>query len=68
MQSCIDAGHFAPNVAYRVYEGNLNATKTGNGADVINLQGLAVGNGLTDPSIQYQYYAEMVRHQRLYES
>jgi len=52
-------GHFAPNVAYRVWEGNNNATKTGNGADVINLQGLAVGNGLTDPSIQYKYYAEM---------
>lgn len=48
-------GHFAPNVAYRVWEGNNNATKSGNGADVINLQGLAVGNGLTDPSIQYQW-------------
>eukprot|EP00729_Bicosta_minor_P014982 gene14982-10299_t len=52
-------GHFAPNVAYRVWEGNNNATKSGNGADVINLQGLAVGNGLTDPSIQYQWYAQM---------
>jgi cathepsin A (carboxypeptidase C) len=52
-------GHFAPNVAYRVWEGNSNASKSGDGAAVINLQGLAVGNGLTDPAIQYQYYAQM---------
>ena len=25
----------------------------------LNLRGLAVGNGLTNPFIQYQYYAEM---------
>ncbi len=28
----------------------------------INLAGLAVGNGLTDPEIQYQYYPEMAIH------
>ena len=52
-------GHFAPNVAFRVWEGNVNASKTGTSAALINLQGLAVGNGLTDPAIQYQYYAKM---------
>ena len=47
-------GHYAPNVAYRIHEGNARGEKA-----KINLQGLAVGNGLTDPSIQYQWYAQM---------
>jgi cathepsin A (carboxypeptidase C) len=50
-------GHYAPNVAYRIWEGNKNATASG--LPTINLKGLAVGNGLTDPAIQYKYYAEM---------
>lgn len=40
-------GHYAPNVAHRI-------------GKTLNLQGLGVGNGLTDPEIQYQYYPEMV--------
>lgn len=47
-------GHYAPSVAYRIFEGNRN-----NDDPHINLQGVGVGNGLTDPVIQYQYYAEM---------
>lgn len=39
-------GHYAPATAHRV-------------GQTLNLQGLAVGNGLTDPLIQYQYYPEM---------
>mmetsp|Transcript_4698 Transcript_4698/g.6656 ORF Transcript_4698/g.6656 Transcript_4698/m.6656 type:complete len:454 (-) Transcript_4698:236-1597(-) len=39
-------GHFAPSVAHRI-------------GDTLNLKGLGVGNGLTNPEIQYQYYAEM---------
>lgn len=27
----------------------------------INLQGIAIGNGLTNPLVQYEYYAEQVR-------
>jgi cathepsin A (carboxypeptidase C) len=50
-------GHYAPNVAFRIWEGNQNATA--NGMPHINLKGLAVGNGLTDPAIQYNYYAKM---------
>jgi len=48
-------GHYAPNVAYRIQQGNEMATA----AAKINLQGLAVGNGLTDPAVQYQFYPEM---------
>lgn len=47
-------GHYAPSVASRVYLGNKN--KDG---DYINLAGVGVGNGLTDPVIQYQYYPVM---------
>jgi cathepsin A (carboxypeptidase C) len=50
-------GHYAPNVAYRIWEGNQHAAE--NGMPHINLKGLAVGNGLTDPAIQYNYYADM---------
>jgi cathepsin A (carboxypeptidase C) len=53
-------GHYAPNVAYRIWEGNQNAKK--NGMPIINLKGLAVGNGLTDPAIQYKYYAKMANN------
>lgn len=31
------------------------------GAIKINLKGTSVGNGLTDPLIQYKYYKDMVR-------
>ena len=47
-------GHFAPATAHRVWLGNQN--KEGS---PINLAGLAIGNGLVDPVIQYQYYAEL---------
>lgn len=47
-------GHYAPSVASRIFEGNNN--KEGK---TINLAGVGVGNGLTDPVIQYQYYPEM---------
>jgi cathepsin A (carboxypeptidase C) len=42
-------GHYAPNTAWRIQQDSS-----------INLAGLAVGNGLTQPLIQYKYYAEMV--------
>jgi cathepsin A (carboxypeptidase C) len=47
-------GHYAPNVAYRILEGNQAGVNP-----KINLKGLAVGNGLTDPAIQYTKYANM---------
>jgi cathepsin A (carboxypeptidase C) len=48
------AGHYVPAISHRIYEGNVNHEDT-----YIPLQALAIGNGLTDPEIQYQYYAQM---------
>jgi cathepsin A (carboxypeptidase C) len=47
-------GHYAPAVSHRIYKGNKN-----NEGVHINLAGVGVGNGLTDPVVQYQYYPEM---------
>jgi cathepsin A (carboxypeptidase C) len=47
-------GHYAPAIASRIYQGN-NRKEGLN----INLKGVGVGNGLTDPVIQYQYYPTM---------
>ena len=43
-----------PAISKRIFDGNNN----GEGAK-INLAGFGIGNGLTDPVVQYQYYAEM---------
>jgi cathepsin A (carboxypeptidase C) len=45
-------GHFAPATAQRILAGN----QANEGKTKINLRGLAVGNGLTDPYIQYASY------------
>lgn len=50
-------GHYAPAVANRIYRGNKN--KEG---PYVNLAGVGVGNGLTDPVIQYQYYPQMANN------
>ena len=47
-------GHYAPATAHRVWKGG----QAGEGIK-INLAGLGVGNGLTDPEIQYGYYPQM---------
>ncbi|GAB4854991.1 Serine carboxypeptidase-like 49 [Ancistrocladus abbreviatus] len=47
------AGHYIPAFAARVHQGN----KAGQGIH-INLKGFAIGNGLTDPAIQYQAYTD----------
>jgi len=48
-------GHYVPAVSNIVFQNNKNLAA----GDVwINLQGLAIGNGLTNPLVQYQYYAE----------
>jgi len=46
-------GHYVPATAHRIFENNKEKEPK------INLAGVAVGNGLTNPKIQYQYYAEM---------
>lgn len=47
------AGHYIPALAARVHKGN----KAKEGIH-INLKGFAIGNGLTDPAIQYAAYAD----------
>jgi len=47
-------GHWVPNIAYRIFTNN----KAGNGT-YIPLEGFGIGNGLTDPYIQFAYYATM---------
>jgi serine carboxypeptidase-like clade IV len=48
------AGHYVPAFAHRIYESIQNDE----GPVLINLIGLAIGNGLTDPAIQYGAYAD----------
>jgi len=50
------AGHYIPAVTHKIWEENNDLAP---GAVKINLRGTAVGNGLTDPKIQYQYYPAM---------
>ncbi|KAG9445144.1 hypothetical protein H6P81_016484 [Aristolochia fimbriata] len=47
------AGHYIPAVAERVHRGN----KENEGLH-INLKGFAIGNGLTNPAIQYNAYTD----------
>lgn len=50
-------GHYAPAIAHKIKTKNDSADVT---LPTINLSGLAVGNGLTDPVEQYKWYPEMV--------
>eukprot|EP00656_Telonema_subtile_P037782 TRINITY_DN4213_c0_g8_i1.p1 TRINITY_DN4213_c0_g8~~TRINITY_DN4213_c0_g8_i1.p1 ORF type:complete len:455 (-),score=118.09 TRINITY_DN4213_c0_g8_i1:255-1619(-) len=51
------AGHYVPAVTHKIWENNKALPS---GAVHINHQGTAVGNGLTDPSVQYKYYKDMI--------
>jgi cathepsin A (carboxypeptidase C) len=49
--------HYVPAIAHRIWIGNNHpADNTIN----LNFAGLAIGNGLTNPEVQYAYYPEMV--------
>ncbi|EWM30038.1 serine protease family [Nannochloropsis gaditana] len=48
-------GHFVPAVAHKIFVANIQNSGQ---AIPINLQGLGIGNGMTDPELQYQYYAD----------
>ena len=50
-------GHYVPAISNRIYNGNVNKEGLH-----INLQGLGIGNGLTDPVVQYQYYPAMANN------
>ncbi|CAN0910556.1 Serine carboxypeptidase-like 49, partial [Linum grandiflorum] len=47
------AGHYIPAFASRVHRGNKN-----NEGIHINFKGFAIGNGLTDPGVQYKAYPD----------
>jgi cathepsin A (carboxypeptidase C) len=50
-------GHYAPAVANRIFRGNQHQE-----GPHVNLAGVGVGNGLTDPVVQYQYYPQMANN------
>jgi len=50
------AGHYVPAVSHRVWQRNKALAP---GVVPINLKGIGIGNGLTEPSIQYRYYKDM---------
>ncbi|KAM7278051.1 hypothetical protein ACFE04_005185 [Oxalis oulophora] len=54
------AGHYIPALASRVHQGNKAKEGTH-----INLKGFAIGNGLTDPAIQYKAYSDFALDMKL---
>ncbi len=54
------AGHYCPAVANRVYR----ASELGEGPP-INLKGVAIGNGLTNPAVQYGAYADYALQEKI---
>jgi carboxypeptidase C (cathepsin A) len=49
------AGHYLPSVGYRVLEGNRDPREP-----KINLQAIAIGNGLVNPKVQYAEYLPFI--------
>lgn len=49
-------GHYAPAAARQIMIENKHLKEN---AIHINLKGLAIGNGMTDPKVQYKHYADM---------
>ena len=49
------AGHYVPAISHYIWEKNQAASEE----QKIPLKGLAVGNGLTNPEIQYSAYPDM---------
>jgi cathepsin A (carboxypeptidase C) len=50
-------GHFVPATGDAISKGNML-----HNSEYIALKGISVGNGLTDPEIQYAYYPQMAFH------
>jgi cathepsin A (carboxypeptidase C) len=50
----VKGGHYAPAVGYRY----LEAEREGNAPPGLSLKGVGIGNGLTNPLIQYRYAGE----------
>ena len=58
------AGHYVPAVSNRIF---LENSKPGTDKK-INLKGFAIGNGLTDPGIQYGGYSDYALKNNLISS
>ncbi|KAL2507495.1 Serine carboxypeptidase-like 48 [Forsythia ovata] len=54
------AGHYIPAFAARIQQGNSNKEGIH-----INMKGLAIGNGLTNPEIQYKSYTDYALNMEL---
>jgi len=52
-------GHYAPAIAHKILLKNQSNNDNKKDLIEINLAGLAIGNGLTDPTEQYKWYPEM---------
>lgn len=52
-------GHYVPAVAYRIFTGNQQVKQNMTNDVHIPLAGMGIGNGLTDPALQYPLYPEM---------
>jgi len=48
------AGHYVPVIAHKIWKSNQDSSNIH-----INLKGVGIGNGLTNPEVQYGAYAEM---------
>lgn len=57
---CLMQGHYCPAVAHRVYK----ASELGQGPP-INLKGVAIGNGMTNPAVQFPAYADFALQNKL---
>lgn len=54
------AGHYIPAIAKEIMDQNqVVATSNPHALVHIKLESVAIGNGLTDPLVQYDYYADM---------
>jgi serine carboxypeptidase-like clade 4 len=50
------AGHYVPATSFKIFTNNQNLQPN---EVAVNLVGFSIGNGLTDPQVQYQYYPEL---------
>jgi len=48
------AGHYVPSISHKIWESNKDDSNIR-----IPLKGIGIGNGLTNPEVQYGHYAEM---------
>jgi cathepsin A (carboxypeptidase C) len=54
------AGHYIPAIAHAIQESNLVISQSNpKKLQRVNLESIAIGNGLTDPLVQYEYYPDM---------